>query len=173
MTGARVNALRTLEAAYLQAGNASPLRYDQATRAYVATVHLSLSASCPQPCSLDSVELQSRTRSGGFVVLGRRDGLALAPGSSIDVDVPVLKAALLRTAFAKQGASLVGETRLLAQVSSAGRAFEPAYAGSLSVSARSVRNGRLPGLRPILRRAVEDAPPQPPAQPPTRPDAGP
>jgi hypothetical protein len=136
-------------------------------------VHLSLSASCPQPCSLDSVELQSRTRSGGFVVLGRRDGLALAPGSSIDVDVPVLKAALLRTAFAKQGASLVGETRLLAQVSSAGRAFEPAYAGSLSVSARSVRNGRLPGLRPILRRAVEDAPPQPPAQPPTRPDAGP
>jgi len=151
-TGGRVNALRTLEAAYLQVGNSTALRFDPATGQYTTTVHVTLSAACTQPCSLDSVELRSRTRSGGFVVLGRRDGLALAPGSSVDVDVPVLKAALLRTAFAKQGASLVGETRLLAQISTQGRTFDPAYAGSLSVSARSVRNGHLPGLRPIAPR---------------------
>jgi subtilisin family serine protease len=171
VTGARANAERTLEAAYLQVGNASSLRLDPATGQYVTTVHVTLSAACPQPCSLDSVELRSPTRSGGFVVLGRRDGLALAPGSSIDVDVPVSKPALLRTAFAKQGASLVSDTRLLAQLQSQGRMFDPAYAGNLSVSARSVRNGTLPGLRPILRRAAEGAPPQPPALP-TRPDAG-
>ena len=151
-TGGRVNALRTLEAAYVQVGNSTALRFDPATGQYTTTVHVTLSAACTQPCSLDSVELRSRTRSGGFVVLGRRDGLALAPGSSVDVDVPVLKAALLRTAFAKQGASLVGETRLLAQISTQGRTFDPAYAGSLSVSARSVRNGHLPGLRPIAPR---------------------
>lgn len=148
-TGGRVNAERTLEAAYVSVGRTTTVRYDQATKQYLVGVRVSVDESCAQPCKLDTAELSVRATSR-FLRLGSRGGLQLDPGNEHEIELAVPRRTLLRARYGRQGAYLVADTRLAVTLGSQGRVFDPAYAGRLLISARALRSGALPGLSPIL-----------------------